>query len=97
MTGDHIVCQRIRVVTMIVVTINVFEETANMLAQGVVQDQRRFSRRAAPRRRLREHVTQPSIVDLILKPLRLREKARQVGLIGAIQDASRNVRQTLVR
>ena len=42
-----------------------------MLAQGVVQYQRRLGYWAAQRRSLLYHVAQPPIVDLVLKPLRL--------------------------
>ena len=39
MTGDRIVREGIRVVAMIVMAIDIVEQTPHMLAQGVIEDQ----------------------------------------------------------
>jgi hypothetical protein len=68
-----------------------------MLAQGVIYHQRRFSLRSAYRFRLLKRVAHTPLIDLILEPWRFREEARQVGFVGAVQNAPGDVRHAFVR
>src|SRR5215475_9825705 len=56
MTGDGIVRKRIRSFAMIVMAIDIVEQTAYMLAQRIIKNQERVSFRTADRLRLLEQI-----------------------------------------
>src|SRR2546426_9325572 len=76
MARDRIVRERIRVVTMVVMTVHIVEETPHMLAQGVIEDQDRVSLRTAHCLRLLEQIHEPTVIDAVLEPRRFREGNR---------------------
>ena len=96
MTRDRIVRERIRIVAMIVMAIDVVEHTAHMLTQGIIEDQRRGSLRTADRLRLLEQIREPTVVDAILKLGRFREEAGQVGFVSTLEHTAGDVRQAFV-
>src|SRR3972149_181557 len=57
MAGDGIMRERIGIVTVVVMAVNVLEETPDMLAQGIVQHQRRLVFREPHGLRLLEKIT----------------------------------------
>ena len=77
-------------------TIHIVEETAHMLAQGVIKDQGSVSLRTAYRLSLLEQIREPTVIDAVLEPRRFREEAREVGCIGAVQHAAGDVGQAFV-
>jgi hypothetical protein len=95
-TRDGIVRERIRIVAMIVMAIDVVEHTAHMLAQGVIEDQRGVGLRAAHRFRLLEQILEPTVIDAVLEPRRFREEAGEVGFVGALQHTAGDVGQTFI-
>jgi len=96
MTRDGIVCERIRLVAMIVMAIDIVEQTAYMLAQGVIEDQRGIGLRATDHFRLLEQILEPTVIDAVLEPRRFREEAGEVGFVGALQHTAGDVGQTFL-
>ena len=84
MTRDRSVRERIGVLAMVVMPIHIVEETAHMLAQGVIEDEERVRLRTPHRLRLLEQIREPSVIDTVLEPGRFREEAGQVGFVGAL-------------
>jgi hypothetical protein len=96
MTGDRIVGERIRAIAMIVMAIHLVEQTPHMLAQGVIEDQDGVALRTTDRLRLLEQRREPTVVDALLEPWRLREEAGQVGFVSTLEHTAGDVRQTCV-
>src|SRR5207302_5157726 len=96
MARDRIVREGVRVVTMVIMTVHIVEETAHMLAQGVIEDQYRVSLRATSRLRLLEQIVEPTVIYAVLEPGRLGEEAGQVGFVRALQHTAGHVRETFV-
>src|SRR3989454_4418577 len=96
MARDRIVRERIRVVTMVVMTVHIVEETPHMLAQGVIEDQDRVSPRTAHCLRLLEQIHEPTVIDAVLEPRRFREEAGEVGFISTLEHTAGDVRQAFV-
>jgi hypothetical protein len=94
--GDGIVGKRVGGITVVVVTIHVREQTAHMLAQGVIHDQRCCRFRAAVGFGLLQEVANAAVVDLGFLPRRFGQEAGEVGFVSAVEDAARNVGETLV-
>ena len=97
MTGDRIIRQRIGVVTVIVMMVDVLEQTANVFAQRVIQNERRALFCQPDRLRLLQHLPHPTVIDLFLLPAIGGEISREVGLIGTLQHTARNIGHALVR
>ena len=96
MTRDGIVRERIRLVAMIVMAIDIVEHTAHRLAQGVIENQRGVGLRAAHRFRLLEQILEPTVIDAVLEPRCVREKAGQIGFVSALQDTAGDISQAFV-
>src|SRR6266702_2375185 len=86
MTGDRIVREGIRVIAMIVMAINIIEQTAHMFAQRIIKDQERVSFRTADRFRLLEQIHDATVIDAVLEPRRFGEEAGEVGQTFVVQD-----------
>src|SRR5215470_10295294 len=56
MTRDWMVGERVRVIAMIVMTVNIVDHTPYMLAQGIIQNQDRVRFRSTDRLRLLEQI-----------------------------------------
>ncbi len=95
-TGDRMVRARIRVVALVVMAIHLGEQTAHMLAQGVIEDQRSVGLRTADRFRLLEQRRDPTVIDTVLEPRGVREKAGQIGFVSAFQHTAGAIGQTVV-
>jgi hypothetical protein len=96
MTGDRIVREGIRVLAMIVMAINIIEQTAHMLAQRIIKDQERVSFRTANRFRLLEQIRDATVIDAVLEPRRFGEEAGEVGFVSTLQHTAGDVGQTFV-
>jgi len=96
MTRDGIVRERIRILAMIVMTVDIVEQTPHMLAQGIIENQDCVSFRTTDRLRLLEQVRDATVIDAVLEPRRFREEARQVGFVSTLEHTASDVRQTFV-
>src|SRR2546426_11934020 len=96
MTGDRIVRKGIRVIAMIIMVIDIVEQTAHMLAQRVIQNQERVRFRTADRFRLLEPIRDATVIDAVLEPRRFGEEAGQVGFVSTLQHTAGDVGQTFV-
>jgi hypothetical protein len=72
------------------------EQTAYMLTQGVIENQRRVGFWTADRLRLLEQIREPTVVDALLEPWCLGEEAGQIGFIRTLQDTAGDIRQAFV-
>src|SRR6266404_6139021 len=66
MTGHRIVCEGIRIIAMVVMTIHVVEQTTHMLTQGVIEYQSGVGFRTADGLRLLEEILDPTVIDALL-------------------------------
>ena len=96
MTRDGMVRERRRLVAMSVMAIDVVDQTAHLLAQGVSEDQRGVGLRAAHRFRLLERIREPTVIDAVLEPRRFSEEAGEGGFVGALQHTAGDVGQTFI-
>ncbi len=96
MTGDRIVRKGIRVIAMIIMVIDIVEQTAHMLAQRVIQNQERVRFRTADRFRLLEQIRDATVIDAVLEPRRFGEEAGEVGFVSTLQHTAGDVGQTFV-
>ena len=96
MTGDGIVRERIGIFAMIVMAIDIVEQTAHMLAQRVIKDQECVSFRTADRFRLLEPIRDATVIDAVLEPRRFGEEAGEVGFVSTLQHTAGDVGQTFV-
>src|SRR5215510_7354344 len=96
MTRDGIVCEGIGGVAMVIMAVHIVEQTADMLAQGVIKDQGSGSLRTAYCLSLLEQIGEPTVIDAVLEPRRFREEAGQVGFVSALQHTAGDVSQTFV-
>ena len=77
-------------------TVHIVEETAHMLAQGIIQNQQRVSLCTAHRFRLLEQIRDTTVVDAVLEPRCFGEKAGEIGFVRTLEDTAGDVRQTFV-
>jgi len=96
MTGDRIVREGIRVVAMIIMAVYIVKQTADMFAQGVIEDQCRVSLRHTDFLRLLAEIRDPPVIDLLLEPRRFGEKPGQVRFVSALQHTARDIGQAFV-
>ena len=96
MTRDRIVRERIRILTMIVMAIDIVEQTAHMLAQRVIKNQERVSLRTANRLRLLEQILDATVIDAVLEPWGFREEAGEVGFVSTVQHTAGDIGQAFV-
>ena len=96
MTRDRIVGERIRGIAMIVMTVDIVEQTPHMLTQGIIENQDCVSFRTTDRFRLLEQILDATVIDAVLEPRRFREEAGQVGFVSTLEHTASDVRQTFV-
>src|SRR5437879_12605147 len=96
MTGDRIVREGIRGIAMIVMAINIIEQTAHMLAQRIIKDQDRVSFRTADGFRLLEEILDATVIDAVLEPRRFGEGAGEGRLVWTLQHTAGDVGETFV-
>jgi hypothetical protein len=96
MTRDRIVCEGIRVVTMVVMTVHIVEETPHMFTQGIIEDQEPVCLRTAYLLGLLEQILDATVIDTVLEPRCFGEEARQVGFVSALQYAASNVSEAFI-
>src|SRR5713101_3940137 len=96
MTGDRVVCEGIGVIAVIVMAIDIVEETPHLLTQGIIEDQERVSLRTAYLLGLLEEIDEPTVIDAVLEPRRVREEAGQVGFVSTLEHTAGDVRQACV-
>ena len=72
------------------------KQVTHMLAQRVINRQNRFGLGLTHRLGLLEQIAYWARVDLVLGPGGFREEARQVGLIGTVEDAAGDVGHALI-
>ena len=84
MTGDGIVCEGICALAMVIMAIDIVEQTPDMLAQRVIEDQRCVSLRTAYGLRLLEQIRQPTVIDTVLEPWRFGEEAGEVRFVRTL-------------
>ena len=95
-TGDGIMCKGIGVVAMVVMAVHIVEETAHMLAQGVIEYQRGVGLRTADCFGLQQQILKPPVIDTVLEPWRFGEEAGEVSFISTLQHAAGDVGETFV-
>ena len=96
MIGNRIVRERIRILTMGVMAIDIVAQTAHMLAQRVIKNQERVSLRTADRFRLLEQILNATVIDAVLEPWGFREEAGEVGFISTVQHTAGDIGQAFV-
>ena len=73
MARDRIVGEWIRVIAMIVMTVDIVKQTPHMLAQGIIENQDGVSFRTTNRFCLLEQILDATIIVVVLEPRRFRE------------------------
>jgi hypothetical protein len=96
MTGDRVVCQGIGVIAVMVMAIDLGEETPHVLTQGSIEDQQRVSLRTAYLLGLLKQRRNATVVDTIVKPWRVGEEAGEVGFVSTLDHTAGDVRQAVV-
>src|SRR5262245_28211018 len=96
MPGDGIGREGIGGVAMGIMAVHIVEQTADMLAQGVIKAQGAVSLRSAYRLRLLEQIRAPTVIDLVLEPRRLGEEAGEIGFVSACQHTAGDIGPTFV-
>ena len=97
MASDRIMRQRVGVVAVVIVAVNILEQVSYIFTQGLIKHQRRLTLWKSHGFGLPDHISYPPVVDLVLKPRCSREKAGQVAFVGTVQNTAGNIRHTLVR
>jgi hypothetical protein len=95
-TGDGIMRQGIGVVAMVVMAVHIVEETAHMLAQGVIEYQRGVGLRTADCFGLLKQIFQPTVIDAVVEPWRFGEEAGEIGFVGALEHTAGHVGEAFV-
>ena len=72
---DRMVGEGRRVVTVVVMTVHIVEETPHMLTQGISAAQERVSLRTVYLLGLLEQIRDAPVIDAVLEPWRFREEA----------------------
>ena len=96
MTRDRSVGARRGILAMIVMTVDLVEQTAHMFAQGISENQHGIDLQTADRLRLLEQIRDATGIDTVLEPRRFRKEAGQVGFVSALDHTARDVGQTFV-
>jgi hypothetical protein len=81
---------------MIVMTIDLVEQTPHRLAQGVIKHQERVSLWPAYLLSLLEQRRDAPVVDAVLQPRRVGAKAGEIGFVRTLQETAGDVRQAFV-
>ena len=96
MTRDRIVGARICVIAMIVMTVDIVEQTPHMFTQGIIENQHCIGLQTADRLRLLEQIRESTGIDTVVEPWRFGEKAGEISFVGALQDTAGYVGETFV-
>jgi len=88
--------ERVGAIAVVVMAVDIVEQTAHVLAQGVIEDEERVSLQTAHGLRLLEQLHEPTVLDTVLEPRRLGEEAGQIGFVSAFQDTTGNIGQTFI-
>jgi hypothetical protein len=96
MTGDRVVCEGIGVIAVIVMAIDIVEETPHVLTQGIIEDQQRVSLRTAYLLGLLKQILNATVVYTIVKPWRFGEEAGEVRFVSTLEHTAGDVRQAFV-
>ena len=96
MTRDRIVRERVGVIAVVVMAVDIVEQTAHMLTQSVIENQERICLRSAYCFGLLEQIHEPAVIDTVLEPRRLGEEAGQVGLVRALPHTAGDVARLLL-
>jgi mRNA interferase MazF len=96
MPGDGMVRERIRLFAMMVMVIDIVEQTASMRAQRSIKHQERVRLRTADCLRLLEQRRDATLIDAVLEPRRVREAAGEVGCVRPLQHTAGEVGQTCI-
>jgi hypothetical protein len=81
---------------MVIMAIDIVEQTPDMLAQRVIEDQRCVSLRTAYGLRRLEQIRQPTVIDTVLDPWRFGEEAGEVRFVRTLEHTAGNVRQAFI-
>jgi len=95
-TGDRIVRERRSILPMIVMAIDLVEQTAHMRAQRVIQPQERVRLWTADRFRLLEQIRDATVIDTVLEPGGFREEAGEVGVVSTLQHTAGDIGQAFI-
>src|SRR5713101_4007098 len=96
MTGDRVVCEGIGVIAVIVMAIDIVEETPHVLTQGIIEDQQRVRLRTAYLLGLLKQIRNATVVYTIVKPWRFGEEAGEVRFVSTLEHTAGDVRQAFV-
>src|SRR5439155_24229730 len=96
MTGDRVVCEGIGVIAVIVVAIDIVEETPHVLTQGIIEDQQRVRLRTAYLLGLLQQIRNATVVYTIVQPWRCGEEAGEVSFVSTLEHTAGDVRQAFV-
>src|SRR5438067_2892167 len=96
MTGDRVVCEGIGVIAVIVMAIDIVEETPHVLTQGIIEDQQRVRLRTAYLLGLLKQILNATAVYTIVKPWRFGEEAGEVSFVSTLEHTAGDVRQAFV-
>jgi hypothetical protein len=88
--------QGIGAVAMVIVVIDIVKETPYVFAPRIIDGQERLPAATAMGLGLLPHEAEATPIDGVLPPRRLREEAREVGVVGALQDAAGDIGQALI-
>jgi hypothetical protein len=94
MTRDWLVGEGIRVIAMIVMTVDIVKHIPHLLTQGIIEHQDCVSFRTTDRLRLLEQIRDATVIDVVWEPWRCREEAGQVGFVSTLEHTASDVRQT---
>ena len=94
--GDRIMGQGIGAVAVVVVAVHIVKEAPHVFAQGIIDDDERLASATAMGLRLLQHEPDAAAIDLVLPPGSLREKAGEIGFVGAVKDAAGDIGHALV-
>jgi len=96
MTRDWMVGEGIRVIAMIVMTVDRVKQLPHRLTQGLIEHQDGVSLLTTDRLWLLEQRRDATVIDVVVEPWRCREEAGQVGFVRPLEPTARDVRQTFV-
>jgi site-specific DNA recombinase len=94
--GDRVMGQGIGTIAMVVVTVHVIKEAPDVFAQGIINDHQRLASSTTMGRGVLEHEADAAAIDRVLPPGSLREKAREVRFVGAVEDAASDIGHALM-
>jgi len=94
--GHRVMGQGLGASAVLVVAIHLVKETANVFTQGLINRDKRVAAALAMGGGLLEQEADAAAIDRGLPPRRLRKTTREIRLVGAVEDAPRDMGQALV-